>query len=296
MHWLSQLYNEDGAHLRSETYRRLLSTTFANPHDGGGRDAEGPLLDPLRGYPTRYENTRAQAKSPTRALTGRAHHRGDEGSFVEVTIPDKAKRLTEVVYLQSGEDHARSILGGWEYTPEKAGPPARRSERQGGTRITWGHPRKIIATLSGNSHAYIRIVSATWGGTWGTGDKPDLGELGGSPAWYWVRVVENTSPTGEDRAVYEHTTETGWKSSRPYGLDYQEDPAVDHSQGVTVQLDGGGSDLAIYDGQWGDACVEHVDGEGVVLSYSGGSVKESGTFGSGAWYVKGGTMRYSHKE
>ena len=55
-------------------------------------------------------------------------------------------------------------------------------------------------------------------------------------------------------------------------------------------------DLAVCDGQWMGACVERVNGEGVVLSYSYGSVKEPGTFGSSAWHVKGCTMRYPRKE
>ena len=34
----------------------------------------------------------------------------------------------------------------------------------------------------------------------------------------------------------------------------------------------------------------------MAISYSGGSAKEAGTFGSGAWYIKGGTLRYSSRE
>ena len=34
----------------------------------------------------------------------------------------------------------------------------------------------------------------------------------------------------------------------------------------------------------------------MVLSYSGGSVKDSGTIGSGVWYVKGCSLSYSHRE
>ena len=79
-------------------------------------------------------------------------------------------------------------------------------------------------------------------------------------------------------------------------MDYQEDPNIDHPQGVVVRLDGIRDDLAIYVGQWGNACAEQVNSGNVVLSYSGWSVKESGNFGSGTWHVKGGTMRYSHKE
>ena len=42
--------------------------------------------------------------------------------------------------------------------------------------------------------------------------------------------------------------------------------------------------------------IERVEGEDVALSYSDGSVKEAGTFGPGAWHIKGSTMKYSHRE
>ena len=38
------------------------------------------------------------------------------------------------------------------------------------------------------------------------------------------------------------------------------------------------------------------NGKGVVLSYSNGSVKDSGTIGSGAWYAKGCSPSYSRRE
>ena len=42
----------------------------------------------------------------------RAHHRRYEGSYVEVTILDTAKRLIEVVFSHSGEGHDQSIIRG----------------------------------------------------------------------------------------------------------------------------------------------------------------------------------------
>ena len=98
--------------------------------------------------------------------------------------------------------------------------------------------------------------------------------------------------------VYEHTPDTRWESSRLCGVDYQGGGDIDHPQGVVVRLDGIRNDLAVYGGQWGSACVEHVNDGGVVISYSDGPVKKSGVLWSGAWHVnvKGGTMRYSHKE
>ena len=96
--------------------------------------------------------------------------------------------------------------------------------------------------------------------------------------------------------MYEHSPEIGWRKTRPYGVNHREDPEVEHPNGMSVRLDGDAEDLATFDGGWDDKCVERVEGEDVVLSYSDGSVKEAGTFGSGAWHIKGGTMRYSHKE
>ena len=49
-------------------------------------------------------------------------------------------------------------------------------------------------------------------------------------------------------------------------------------------------------GDWNENCVEMDGGKEVVLSYSDGSVKESGTIGPGAWHVKGCSLSYSHKE
>ena len=65
---------------------------------------------------------------------------------------------------------------------------------------------------------------------------------------------------------------------------------------MIIHLDGNENDLVTFEGKWSNNCVEHVEGEDAVLSYSDGSVKEAGAFGSGAWYVKGGSMKYSHKE
>ena len=48
-------------------------------------------------------------------------------------------------------------------------------------------------------------------------------------------------------------------------------------------------------GDWNENCVEMDGGKEVALSYSGGSVKESGAIASGAWHVKGCSLSYSHK-
>ena len=49
-------------------------------------------------------------------------------------------------------------------------------------------------------------------------------------------------------------------------------------------------------GDWDEGCVIMGNEQGVVPSYSGGSLKDSGTIGSGAWHVKGCSLSYSHRE
>ena len=65
---------------------------------------------------------------------------------------------------------------------------------------------------------------------------------------------------------------------------------------MRVRLGGGTPDMIKSQGDWSEDCAEMDGGKEVVLSYSGGSVKQSGTIGSGAWHVKGGSLSYSHKE
>ena len=77
-----------------------------------------------------------------------------------------------------------------------------------------GHPGKITATLNGGAHPFFRMANVTRGDK-GVGDKPAIGELGGSPAWNWMRVAENTFPAGANRHVYEHVPEGGWERHGP---------------------------------------------------------------------------------
>ena len=65
---------------------------------------------------------------------------------------------------------------------------------------------------------------------------------------------------------------------------------------MRVRLDGEKSDLSKLRGDWDEDCVGIGNGQGVALSYSGGSVKDSGTIGSGAWYAKGCSLSYSNRE
>ena len=65
---------------------------------------------------------------------------------------------------------------------------------------------------------------------------------------------------------------------------------------MRVRLGGAAPDMVKSQGDWGEDCVEVDGGREVVLSYSDGSVKESGTIGSGAWHVKGCPLSHSHQE
>ena len=56
---------------------------------------------------------------------------------------------------------------------------------------------------------------------------------------------------------------------------------------MRVRLDGGAPNMIKSQGDWSGDCAEMDGGREVVLSYSGGSVKDSGTIGSGAWHIKG---------
>ena len=49
-------------------------------------------------------------------------------------------------------------------------------------------------------------------------------------------------------------------------------------------------------GDWNEDCAKMGGGKEVTLSYSGGSVRDSGTIGSGTWHVKGCSLAYSHLE
>ena len=86
---------------------------------------------------------------------------------------------------------------------------------------------------------------------------------------HWVRVTENTPPTGADRLVYDHTPEDRWKAARPFGINHQEDSETEHPGEMTLHLDGGTGDMATHEGDWDDTCIGRVEGGCVVLLYSG---------------------------
>ena len=57
-----------------------------------------------------------------------------------------------------------------------------------------------------------------------------------------------------------------------------------------MRLDGETDDLTVSGGTWDEKCVEKEDGQNTALSYSGGSMKDCGTIGSGAWHVRGAPL------
>ena len=98
-------------------------------------------------------------------------------------------------------------------------------------------------------------------------------------------------------AVQQHPkNERDWRQTHPYSIDFNEDSSKPETHDMRVRLDGGKSDLIKSRGDWDEDCVDMENGQDVVFSNSGGSVKDSGATGSGAWLVKGRSLSYSHRE
>ena len=95
---------------------------------------------------------------------------------------------------------------------------------------------------------------------------------------------------------YSSAAHVKWRKARPFGTNYREDSSKPETHKLVVRLDGAEGDLTVSDGKWNDTCVEQDDGQGTVLSYSGGSVKDCDTIGSGMWHMKGCSLAYSHRE
>ena len=68
--------------------------------------------------------------------------------------------------------------------------------------------------------------------------------------------------------------EIDWRHTRPCGIDYKEDSSKLETRDMCVRLGGENSDLAKSQGGWNDDCVNTENGQGVVLSYSYGSVQK----------------------
>ena len=95
---------------------------------------------------------------------------------------------------------------------------------------------------------------------------------------------------------YYPAPENGWREIHPFGIYYKEDSPKPGTHDPIVRLGGTAKDLTDSQGAWDEKCVEKGDGHDTVLSYSGGSVKDSSTAGSGPWHVKGCSLAYSHEE
>ena len=138
IHWLSQLCNEEGTHLRTEVHNRLLSNT-SQPHRSEGGVTPQTLCwvlseEVLPGSKTHGRKLKNQLGPWHR----RVQHRGYEGSFVEVTMPNSERRLIEVVTTHAGVSPEQAVIRGWEYLPEEETPGRRCSARQGDGGKTWG--------------------------------------------------------------------------------------------------------------------------------------------------------------
>ena len=86
----------------------------------------------------------------------------------------------------------------------------------------------------------------------------------------------------DPQKYYRPDKEEEWRKTHPYGIDYKGDYSKPETHDMRVRFDGGAPDMTRPKGDWGEDCAEMGGGKEVVLSYSGGSVKDSGTIGSGA--------------
>ena len=82
--------------------------------------------------------------------------------------------------------------------------------------------------------------------------------------------------------TYAHAPNQEWRHTRLYGGDCKENFADKDTHDMEVRLDGGPSNMLASHGGWSEDCAEVEGDTEAVLSYSGGSVKDCGTVGSGA--------------
>ena len=95
---------------------------------------------------------------------------------------------------------------------------------------------------------------------------------------------------------YYPVVENKWQETRPFGIYYRENSSKPDTYHLSMRLDGTANDLTDSNGTWDEKCVEKEDGQDTFLSNSDGSVKDSGTVGSGTWHVKGCYLAHSHRE
>ena len=185
--WLSQLCDEAGTHLRTETLNRLTSNTSV-PNAANGH-ASAKIMSAILSELTQTDPSSqgSRLKKPLGRWNELVHHRGYVGSFVEFTEPGTEPRLVEVSSTRDHGGSGGSIILGWEFTPTN--PPAlRRSARRGSTGKKWGRPVPVSITIGPQAQAQVRLaeVSKTQHG----GHRPGTSTLGGEQGLHWMEMAE----------------------------------------------------------------------------------------------------------
>ena len=112
VHWLNHMRNEEGTHLRDETYDRLISNA-SRPHEAEGGTTHKVLCWILSEVVSAGTKTYGQKlKKPLGPWHRRIQHIGYEGSFVEATMSGMPRRLIEVVSTQVGDSLSQTIIRG----------------------------------------------------------------------------------------------------------------------------------------------------------------------------------------
>ena len=95
---------------------------------------------------------------------------------------------------------------------------------------------------------------------------------------------------GQQRAPkdYSPVAEEKWRETHPFGIDYREDSPNPKAHKLVVRLDGTADDLTVSGGTYDEKCVDKVDGQGTVLSYSDDSMEDCGTVGPGRGMAREG--------
>ena len=134
MRWPSQLCDEAGTHLRTETLSCLTSNT-SGPHaadcTGAVRVFDWILGETIQTDPRTQGSTLKRPLGPWDELV---HHRGYTGSFVEFLEPGAYPRLIDVRSAQDYGEVGKSVLQGLEFQPFLASD-ARGSDRKGATGV-----------------------------------------------------------------------------------------------------------------------------------------------------------------
>ena len=133
----------------------------------------------------------------------------------------------------------------------------------------------------------IRVANVTKGES-GDTDNPGTSFMGGKPRSHWIKMAEGYPHDGGTPKDYYPKSGTDLRHTHPYDIDYKEDSSREYTHATFVRPGGRGStsDMTVSQGAWDKGCVETEGGQEVVLSYSDGSVKDSGTIESGAWHFK----------